>query len=65
MLFELQIERNVEAMARELQRDPTANQLEWTMQVQELLNTCAVTESVTLGNLGAENCHRFLSTKPS
>jgi hypothetical protein len=47
-----QIRRNLEAMARELASDPSADQRAWEEELVE------VTKSVTLGESGAQDCHQ-------
>jgi hypothetical protein len=62
MTLRAQLERNLQAMARELARDPSADQREWCAMAGEVFGF-EVTQIVSSPNSGDQNCHRFPSVK--
>jgi hypothetical protein len=57
-----QLQRNLDAMARELQRNPEADQSEWEHHIADAFGL-EVTQIVTSPDSGAKNCHQFSSVE--
>lgn len=56
-----QLRRNLDAMARELSRDPGADQAEWTRQLEQLAMRCD--DTATSGDFGSMANHTHNSVE--